>query len=157
MGQAATRFKLTSLSLPTTEPDPWVTSQVSMHINHSPLLAGLSTTGADELTRASRLLAAHGVLQLTRSACTESVAWQGWEGEQQVSTPTKSTLKTPNPLLEEQGDAGRVGAEVKEKEANVGARQQEEVMRQGAVEVLVEQVAAVGSEVQGGDGHRMCP
>ena len=51
--QAATRPKLTPLSLPTTEPDPWVTTQVTMQINHSPLQAGLSTTVADELTRAS--------------------------------------------------------------------------------------------------------
>ena len=32
--QAATRSKLTPLPLPITEPDPWVISQVMMHINH---------------------------------------------------------------------------------------------------------------------------
>ena len=41
--QAATRPKLTPLSLQITEPDPWVISQVSMHINRSPLPAGPST------------------------------------------------------------------------------------------------------------------
>ena len=128
MVQAATRSKLTPLSLPTTEPDQWVISQVSMQINHSLLLAGL---------------AAYGGLQLTRSACTESAVWQGWEDEQQAATPTKSTLKAPHPLLEEQGDGGRVGAGVERKEANVGARLQEKVVRLGAVEVLVEQVVVV--------------
>ena len=72
--QAPTNPKLIPLSLPTTDPDPWVISQVSMHINRSPLPAGPSTTVTDELTRSSRLLAAHGALQLTRSASTESVA-----------------------------------------------------------------------------------
>ena len=72
-----------------------------MHINHSPLLASPSTKVADELTRASRLLAVHVVLQLTRSEGTESVGWQCWEDEQQATTPTKPTLKALHPLLEE--------------------------------------------------------
>ena len=54
------------------------------------------------------------------------------------------TLKVLHPLLKEQGDGGRAGAGVDEKEANVGAKLQEEVVRQGAVEVLWKQVAVVG-------------
>ena len=74
-----------------------------------------------------------------------------------AATPTKYTLKGLHPLLEEQGNGRRLGAGVEEKEANVGARLHEEVARQGAVEVLAEQVAVEGTEVQGGDGHRMRP
>ena len=68
-----------------------------------------------------------------------------------------TTLKAPHSPLEEQGDGGRIGAGVEGKEANLGARLQEEVVRQGAGEVLGEQVAVVGLEVQGGDGHRRHP
>ena len=60
VAQAATRSKLTPLSLPITGPDPWVISHVSMHINRSPLPASPSTMVTDRLTRSSRLLAAHG-------------------------------------------------------------------------------------------------
>ena len=63
----------------------------------------------------------------------------------------------PAGLLEEQADGGRVGAVVEEKEAKVGARLQEEFVRLGAVEVLMEQVAVEGLEMQGGNGHRRRP
>ena len=68
------------------------------HINHSFRQAGHSDTVVDELTRASGLLAAHGVLQLTQSACMDSVTQQGGAGMQQAAAfpyatgPTKFTL-----------------------------------------------------------------
>ena len=58
----------------------------------------------DELTRAGRLLAVHGVLKLTRSAAMEPVVRYCWPGKQQTVAspftvvPTKFTFK-PGVLL----------------------------------------------------------
>ena len=90
-------------------PDFWFTSQTTPHINHSFRQAGFSDTVVNKLSRASGLLAAHGVLQLTQSAGLKSVTQQGGAGMQQAAVSpfnldqprlTRSTLINPdNPDL----------------------------------------------------------
>ena len=102
--------------------DPGATFWEMSHINHSLCQTGHSDTAAEKLNGASCLLAAHGILQLTQSACREPIAQKDGAGNQRAgAVPFATCLEIPG----EQAVVEYQGSPLQEKQVDGLARSRE--------------------------------